>query len=59
MLVLDAIETINRELKTTTAVITHNADIAKMADRVIYLSDGKVAEEKINSEKLPASQLRW
>ena len=35
-MVLEAIERVNRELGTTTAVITHNADIAGMADRVIH-----------------------
>ena len=42
ILVLEAISRINRELGTTTAVITHNAVIADMADRVISISDGKI-----------------
>ena len=42
VLVLEAISRINRELGTTTAVITHNAVIAEMADRVISISDGKI-----------------
>lgn len=46
VLVLEAIDRINRELGTTTAVITHNAVIAGMADRVIALSDGRIASER-------------
>lgn len=59
ILVLDAIEVINRELNTTAAVITHNADIARMADRVIRLSDGQVIEETINTQKLSPKELHW
>ena len=43
VVVLEAIETVNRELGTATAVITHNADIARMADRVIHMSNGHVS----------------
>ena len=42
-MVLEAIERINRELGTTAVVITHNAAIAGMADRVIHLADGTIA----------------
>src|SRR5687768_15324615 len=42
VVVLEVIEKVNRELGTTTAVITHNAPIAQMADRVIHISDGKI-----------------
>jgi putative ABC transport system ATP-binding protein len=59
IMVLEAIDNINRELNTTTAIITHNADIAQMADRVIRLSDGKIAREEINTEKLAPNQLHW
>ena len=59
VLVLDAIERVNRELGTTTAVITHNAVIADMADRVISLSDGKIARVRENTEKRGAEQLIW
>ena len=59
ILVLEAIERINRELGTTTVVITHNAVIADMADRVITLSDGRIASVRRNRAKTPASQLQW
>lgn len=55
--VLEFIEKINRLYKTTTVIITHNEAIAKMADRIIYLKDGKVQENRINTEKIPASEL--
>ena len=57
--VLEALLHINRELGTTTVVITHNAVIGDMADRVIHLSDGRVAEEHINARRRPPSELRW
>jgi putative ABC transport system ATP-binding protein len=59
IIVLEAIERINRELGTTTAVITHNAVISRMADRIISVSDGKIVETHLNSSKVPASQLEW
>jgi putative ABC transport system ATP-binding protein len=59
ILVLDVIARVNRELGTTTAVITHNAVIAAMADRVVYISDGQVARIERNTEKKPAAELHW
>jgi putative ABC transport system ATP-binding protein len=59
VLVLGAIEQINRELKTTTAVITHNAVIAEMADRVIHLSGGEITGVDRNPRKRPAAELKW
>ena len=59
IVVLQAIGQINRQLGTTTAVITHNAEIAKMADRVILLSDGHIAGIETNSTKVAAQDLRW
>ncbi len=59
IVVLEAIERVNRELGTTTAVITHNASIAGMADRVISLSDGRIAGVKRNERKIAASELVW
>jgi putative ABC transport system ATP-binding protein len=58
-LVLDVIERINREFGTTAIVITHNAAIAAMADRVVYLSDGTVSRVERNAHKLSPSELRW
>ena len=59
IVVLEALEQANRELGTTTAVITHNADIAGMADRVIYLSDGSIAKVETNERKKFAHELHW
>ena len=60
IVVLEAIERVNRELGTTTAVITHNAVIAAMADRVITLSDGRVHHVYRNAAKQSGQrQLEW
>ena len=59
VMVLEAIERVNRDLGTTTAVITHNAPIAAMADRVVTLADGRVAEEVRRAARTPASEIRW
>lgn len=59
IVVLDALERVNRELGTTTVIITHNSDIAWMADRVIYLSDGRIAEIKKNEKKKSPKELKW
>ena len=59
ILVLEALERINRELGTATVVITHNADIARMSDRVIRLSSGAVAETYRNPDKKPPRDLHW
>ena len=57
--VLEIIERVNRELGTTTAIITHNAPIAEMANRVITLQDGRVVEERANTARVKASDVRW
>jgi putative ABC transport system ATP-binding protein len=59
IVVLEAIERVNRELGTTTVVITHNADIARMADRVIRLGDGRIVEASRNPARVPAAELSW
>jgi putative ABC transport system ATP-binding protein len=58
-IVLDVIQQVNVELGTTTAVITHNAPIAKIADRVITLSDGRVHSVERNQDKLNPADLSW
>jgi putative ABC transport system ATP-binding protein len=58
-IVLEVIERINRELGAATAVITHNASIADMGDRVIRFHDGRVVEEQRNASRKSASQLAW
>ena len=59
VIVLEALEKVNRELGTLTVLITHNAGIADMADRVIRLSDGHIAEERRNTVKKAAHELSW
>jgi putative ABC transport system ATP-binding protein len=59
VLVLEAIQQVNQELGTTTAVITHNAAVAGMADRVVALSDGRIASERTNEKKLRPRDLVW
>jgi putative ABC transport system ATP-binding protein len=59
ILVLDVIERINRELGTATAVITHNAPIAEIADRVVTLADGRVQSERTVERRARPSELRW
>ncbi|WP_322003470.1 ABC transporter ATP-binding protein [Marinobacter alexandrii] len=59
ILVLEALESANRETGTTTVIITHNAAIAGMADRVITMSDGSISGERRNSERQPPKELSW
>ena len=59
VVVLDAIDRVNRELGTATVVITHNAAIAAMADRVVRLADGQVAGIVRNAGKSAARELQW
>lgn len=59
ILVLEAIAQTNRDLGTTTAVITHNAVIAAMADRVIVIGDGRVQEVRENTSKKQPGELSW
>jgi putative ABC transport system ATP-binding protein len=59
VLVLEVIERVNRELGTTTIVITHNVAIARMADRVIRLGDGRVTSIERNSVKAAPRELEW
>ena len=58
-LVLDVIEQVNRELGTTTAVITHNAAIAGMADRVIRMHSGRIMEVRRNATRARPEDLEW
>ena len=59
VVVLEALERINRELGTATAIITHNVDIAGMANRVIHLSNGVITEVTINKTKKSPHELHW
>ena len=58
-LVLEVIARINDEIGTTAIVITHNAAIAGMADRVVYLGDGRIQRIVANAHKLKPSELSW
>jgi putative ABC transport system ATP-binding protein len=59
VLVLEAIERIHAELGTSTVLITHNAVIAEMADRVLVMGDGTIHEERRNAARRPARELSW
>lgn len=58
-LVLKALQAINRDLGTTTAVITHNAAIQKLADRVFQFRDGAIVSESENATKVDADDITW
>ncbi|MEZ4228428.1 MAG: ABC transporter ATP-binding protein [Polyangiaceae bacterium] len=57
--VLSVIDRVNRELGTTTAVITHNAPVAALADRVVTLVDGRVDSDVTNTERKSPEVIRW
>jgi putative ABC transport system ATP-binding protein len=59
VVVLEALERVNRELGTPTVIITHNADIAGMADRVVHLSNGLIASVQSNAARRPPRDLHW
>jgi len=59
IVVLDAIQRANRQMGTLTVIITHNAIMAEMADRVIHFSDGRVHQILRNARPSPASSLSW
>lgn len=57
--VLEAIERVNREYGATTAIITHNAAISTIADRVISLADGQISRQRVNETRAAASTIEW
>jgi putative ABC transport system ATP-binding protein len=57
--VLEAIVTANEKLGTTTLLITHNADIARIGDRVVRFADGSIRSIEINERRIPAHELNW
>lgn len=59
IVVLEALARVNRELGTTTALITHNAAISGMADRVIHFSDGRIGGIDLNSSKISPQEISW
>ena len=58
-LVLEILERVNRELKTITVVITHNAAIAAMADRVLRISSGQIVDVHKNEKRASPAELAW
>jgi putative ABC transport system ATP-binding protein len=59
ILVLEAIERVNRDLGTATAIITHNSGVADMADRVVSIGDGRITNVVLNASRVPARDLSW
>jgi putative ABC transport system ATP-binding protein len=59
VVVLQALERVNRELGTTAVLITHNAAIADIADRVVTLTDGKISEARRNDRRKDAREIEW
>jgi putative ABC transport system ATP-binding protein len=59
VVVLEALARANRELGTTTVVITHNVVIAGMADRVIRMADGRIVGSESNALRRAPSELAW
>ncbi|WP_419909890.1 ABC transporter ATP-binding protein [Hoeflea sp.] len=59
VLVLEALTKINDELGTTTAIITHNAGIQAIANRVVYFMDGKIAQVDVNETRIKPAEVVW
>lgn len=59
ILVLDVIELVHRELDTTVVLITHNASIADMADRVVRMQSGHIIEEYVPAVRKTPAELTW
>ncbi len=57
--VLEVLTKINIELGAATAIITHNAPVAKIADRVVALADGVIIRDEVNAERVSPSEIRW
>ena len=57
--ILKLMEDVNREYGCTIVIVTHNSEIARMADRVLRLRDGRLAEEVVNDAPAAASELEW
>jgi putative ABC transport system ATP-binding protein len=57
--ILELLKKVNRELSMTVLVITHNADIAAMGDRIIRMLSGEVIENKVNKNPVDPGEIRW
>ena len=58
-LVLEVLSGVNRDLGTTTLLITHNAGIAAIADRVVRVRDGRIAAVEVNPRRAPVAEVAW
>jgi len=58
-LVLKTLADVNRDVGTATAIITHNAVIAGIADRVLHMTSGRIAEVRRNARRVPIEELSW
>jgi putative ABC transport system ATP-binding protein len=58
-LVLEVIDRVNRELGASTALITHNAVVAGMADRVLTMQDGRIVDERIQAQRTSPREFTW
>jgi putative ABC transport system ATP-binding protein len=59
ILVIEALLSINKQLGTTTLIITHNASIQEVADRVLFFADGQVSKVRKNERRRAAAELTW
>jgi len=59
IVVLEALERASRAIRTTTVLITHNAAIGDMADRVVHFADGCIVQTRVNATRRPPSELSW
>lgn len=59
IIVLEALTSVNEELGTTTAIITHNAGIREIAHRVFYFADGQIASTHVNAQRLTPGEVTW
>jgi putative ABC transport system ATP-binding protein len=57
--VLEALTQINDDLGTTTVIITHNAEIQRIAHRVLFMADGRIVDQKTNTSRLKPSEVSW
>jgi len=57
--VLEAIAEVTREVGATTMIVSHNTDIAAMADRIIRFRDGRITEIEVNAHKIPPREMSW
>lgn len=59
VVVLEALDRVNRELGTTVVIITHNAAISGMADRVVGMADGRIVQDYVNTTRTPVREISW